>query len=323
MEISLLTIHDSCDEFIQRLRRSGSPHKVVAAVLRRQALDKYLEVDDVCELLVSAEAVAAMRGWGDADLGLRAFGAAAPEVQDLNALTEAAFAAVQYIMDGPNELLDACPLLRRPLLVAALSELQHRLKRRPRAIKESVGGRMGRPKPGDVFRVPISENQFAYGRVCRRGYVYIYSGLWCQTEPPPIGRREFSFYTTLIARALLLIGTDSHPIVGRDPFNASGEVPLIYSERQGQCEVWGEAGPLKGYRKVLPWQCIGMETMGTDSWESVGERIRNERTSVKRSIERLSPYLDPVDVKRAINILGTQGCRRFSEEENISFDLVG
>jgi hypothetical protein len=320
LEISLLQLHDSCHEFMQRLRRSRSSWKIIAGIFQRHGGIDYLEIDDVCQLLVSAEAVAAMRGWAHTDFDVEFLHAEFAERQDLDAVAQTASRAVRRIKEEKNELLDACSPERLLALLSALNDLHERLVRPPKSFPQARAGRTKRLRPGDVFRIPVSADRCAFGRIHRSGYVYVYAGLWRWNDPAPIGTHQFVFYTTLINRAISLIGSDSHAIVGRDPLGAS-TAPLIYSEKKGHCEVWGAAGPSKGYRQVRPWQCIGMETMGTDSWHSIVERIESQHTSVQLSIERLAPYLAPGEMERVLTILGGQECRCFGEEENRLFEL--
>ncbi len=286
----------------------------------------YLEIDEASELLIAAEMVAAARGWphGSLPVGLldNAF---AKNREEFLSLSDLAVQAVKRLLIGKNELLEAGRTEAvQEAIESSIRNLGERLVREfdPVALQESAAKVRVKPRSGDVFAIPLGTATVSYARLYQKDYFYVYSGIFDISAPPPIGSRDFMFYTTSVGTLRRLIGTDVCKIVGRDPLGKHEiQCPAIYRKAARTPVILSFAGPFREPRPVAAFQCVGMECFSDDDLESLQERILKDETSVKRSLKNFAEYLSTSEIDKALELLNGRTCRRFDAEENRAFEI--
>ena len=127
-----------------------------------------------------------------------------------------------------------------------------------------------RPKPGDVFQIPLPDGRFAYGRVFRDASVGIYKQVSAAPQSPP-DREEFAFIVGLYKDVLT---SGRWPIIGRRPFpdeDAAWPPPKsIKDPISGRYSLYhkGEIRP------ASPEECAGLERAAVWDAHHVIDRIQ-------------------------------------------------
>ena len=321
---SLLILHDACYDFTDQIENSRNAIALLKRTLNRtQPENEYVELDDVCAVVVAAELVATVRGWPPENLSRkarekvrRAFEA---DSSSLPELTSFALQWVEWLRTGHHELADASPYWAD--IGALLAQLVGRLREPARPLPappERI-----RPRAGDVFRIPMGDGRFSYWRMHKRGFLHVYNATLREGEHPPIGSRNFLFYTSAHVRLLDVVGSVQCPLVARDPVSKNEAVPLCCNKDGfNRISIFGDHGPWGVDIQVSAWQIIGMELIRHDSLQTLRDRIASDRCSVKESMKHFSRDLKPADVDRALAILKGRRCRRFDIEEHRAFGLM-
>lgn len=70
------------------------------------------------------------------------------------------------------------------------------------------------PKVGAIIEMTLPDGRFAYGRVLRDGAVGFYRGIGSESQPPPIGSRDYQFVVGVYDDVLR---SDKCLVIGEDP----------------------------------------------------------------------------------------------------------
>lgn len=302
---------DSMDQLV----RSKSVAAKIESCLRSSLVVKeYIESNEACAIYVCAELVAAARGWPG--MAIPALASIVEQHQDKIAeLGQPATDAIEALRKGNNELWASAA--QRDDLDAAASDLVSRLTRE--RVTPVTRIKRLRVQLGDVFRIVLSPTECAYLRLYQEHCCYVYNGIWRFSEKPPIGSRDFLFYTSMLPGNL---GTAECTRVGRDPFGPDEpRSSLIYNGPKLLTTIFGTRFPTGVVAK--PWQCLGMERAYHDDLETLRSRIIARRSSLDDSMEQFSGLLSPGDVEAALKALQGRVCRQFDEGENQRFQLIG
>ncbi len=315
---SIFDLYGDAYAFLIKLRGSREPRalmsRAIDTILDRS---KPLRISQVSAAFVAAEVVAALRGAQTEEfLYLTLRGSIAEQGESIVTLWDAAANGLAAVIEKGRTWRDSAD----PATLERLAgELLARLDQPANMAQVGAIVTSGRQKPvaGSVFRLPLGQGRSAFGRVYRKSYFYVYAVMASSTEPP-IGSRDFLFYTSPTTSLRDLIGTGLCPIVGRDPFKAGERrVPAVYNGPRMRTTIW----ELPGSPVASPFQCVGMERLGWDSFAGVVERIRAGETSLQRSIREFGSLLSADDLERGLEALQGRVVRHFDDAENRRFGL--